>query len=144
MKTVYKSSVFKKISNILSMSIFGFILAIILSHYINITFTVIILIIFTLLIIYSELSENFIFEIEGTKFRHFNGKTLIKEYELKEAKISYSIKKSLKNNSVDLFINDDIIDCESLNSNDFNTMYLQMEKLTGIKQKIIVGGKKYE
>lgn len=145
MKSVYKRSISKMIFSIIGAPIGGVIVAGITSFFLDTKIAVGIGIFVCLVLIYMAIfSDSIKFEIEGTTLRYFAKNKLVKEYELKGANVSYNIRQSSTADDVNLYINGDIIDCAPLGLNKFDMMYAEIEKLTGIKQKIIVGGKKDE
>lgn len=145
MKTVYKRSISKMLTSIVGAPIGGVIVAGIASFFLDTKIAVGIGVFICLVLLYMAIfSDSIKFEIEGTTFRYFVRNKVVKEYELKGANVSYNIKQSSTADDMNLYINGDTIDCAPLGINKFETMFYQIEKLTGIKQKIIVGGKKDE
>lgn len=131
MKKVYKRSIVKLIFSLLAAivcSLFAhYILTIFLSSFVSL----IIIAVLLLLIFYGLLSDNIHFEVENTTFRYFSKNKLIKEYELKKSKISYFIKQSNSTDTINLYINEDTIDCSSLGENKFLNMYYDLEEIVG-------------
>lgn len=145
MKSVYKRSIFKMIWALVGAPIGGLIVWGISTYFLSQTMAVALGIFITLISVYINVfSDNIKFEVEGTKFRYYKRNKLVKEYELTAAEVGYNIKQSNTADDMNLRINGDVIDCAPLGLIQFKNMYAEIEKLTGIKQKIIVGGKKDE
>ncbi|CAM3115739.1 hypothetical protein STFE110948_02780 [Streptobacillus felis] len=145
MKSVYKRSILKMLWALVGAPIGGLIVGGLSTYFLSQTMGIALGVFITLVLVYMNVFYDDIkFEVEGTKFRFYKRNKLVKEYELKGAEVTYNIKQSNTADDMNLHINGDTIDCAPLGLIQFKTMYAEIEKLTGVKQKIIVGGKKDE
>ncbi len=120
----------------------GIVVAVLLSMFIDNNMIAIAAgVIVCLLVVYSTVfSDNVSFEIAGTKFRYYKGKNLVKEYELIGAALGYNVKQSNSTDRVDLYINEDTIDCAGIGWWKFQEMFADMESISGANvQKIKTG-----
>lgn len=84
-------------------------------------------------------SDRIHFEIEGNKFRHYKKNKLIKEYDLNTSQIGYKTVTGGYADTFDLYINEDVIDCEPLGQLKFVQMYNDLIEIVGVEtQKVKV------
>ncbi|NYV27698.1 hypothetical protein HP397_02500 [Streptobacillus felis] len=145
MKSVYKRSILKMLWALVGAPIGGLIVGGLSTYFLSQAMGIALGVFITLVLVYMNVfSDDIKFEVEGTKFRYFKRNKLVKEYELIGAQVRYNIKQSNTADDMNLHINGDTIDCAPLGLIQFKNMYYEIEKLTGVKQKIVVGGKKDE
>ncbi|EFS29143.2 MULTISPECIES: hypothetical protein [Fusobacterium] len=140
--TTYKRKITNLIVGLLSAPAAAFFLLAILRYFLSPLIMLIISGIAFILILYLTIfSDNIKFVIDEedkTMIYYENGK-VVKEYDLKNASLSYNMKFG-HSAVIDLIINGEKIDCEPLGERQFEKMYHQLEKLVGVEPiKLKVG-----
>ncbi|HEY4533768.1 MAG TPA: hypothetical protein VIG61_06375 [Fusobacterium sp.] len=140
--TIYKRKITNLIVGLLSAPAAAFFLLAILRYFLSPLITIIISGIAFILILYMTVfSDNikFIIDDENKTMTYYENGKIVKEYDLKDADLSYNIK--LGNSSkIDLMINGERIDCEPLGARQFEQMYHHLESLVGVEPiKLKVG-----
>lgn len=80
-------------------------------------------------------SDRIKFELEGNSFRYFKKNKLIKEYDLKTSKIGYKTVTGGYADTFDLYIDEDVIDCEPIGRFKFVQMYNDLVDIVGVEVK---------
>lgn len=133
---VYKRSIFGCILGIVGAHFAAFLVAIILEMFLSVTISIVLALIVYVLILYiSIFSENIKIEVDDDRkiLAYYKKGKLQKEYNLKDASLSYHIVTGKHANTMDLIINEDSIDCEPLGLSTFDKMYADLEKIVGVK-----------
>lgn len=142
MKT-YKRGIGGLIMGLLSAPAAAFFLLVVLRNFLSPFLTIVLSIIAFILILYLTIfSENIKFIVNDEKkiLTYYKNRKIVKDYNLKNANLSYNMKLGKHSSVIDLKIDDDIIDCEPLGANQFLKMYEHLQKLADIKPiKINVG-----
>ena len=145
--TIYKRGIFSMLFGLISVHFAAIIIGVVANYFLSQLFSIVIVVFAYIIMMYILIfSENIKFIVDDRKktLQYYQNNKLVKEYELVGSKLGYNVttKKNQGATKIDLYINEEKIDCEPLGQSQFYAMFEHLESIAGKETiKIKVGNK---